>query len=138
MTAPGETPGAAAVLEGKPSGIGPVAAEAGAAAEFSLSGAILGMVVEQAIFAALALAVQWAAAKLFEAEIQSEIDNILKPAMAAKFQQLQPQFKQLAGTRKLMARITYDFTYQRDSRTIRSGRLCKAGRHFTCREACGW
>ena len=111
-----KTPGAGALLEGTPSGIGPVVAEAGVgAAGFSLSAKVLGFVVEQAIFAAVALALQWAMAKLFEAEVEAEIQIILKPAVAAKLEQLQPKLTKLAGTRKLMVRITYEFVYQRDS-----------------------
>lgn len=112
----GEAPGAAAAAaKGEPSGIGPVAAEAGTAAEFSLSGAILGTVVEAAVFAAIALALQWLAAKAFEMALEADIEANLKPAIGAKLQQLQPKLAQLAGTRKLMVRITYDFIYQRDS-----------------------
>src|SRR5262249_4830195 len=126
----GETPGPAGLLTNKPAGIGTVAAEAGAVAEFSLSGAILGLVVEQAIFAAIALALQWVAAKLFEAQIEAEVQTILKPAISAKLQQLQPKLMSLAGTRKLMVRITYDFTYSRDSPDDPFGSFMQGGPPF--------
>ena len=121
----------APLAEVKPAAIGPVSTEAGAAAaEFSLSSAILGMVVETAIFAAIALALQWVAAKLFEAQIEEEIEDILKPAISAKMQQLQPTLMKLAGTKKLMVRITYDFIYQRDSPDDPFGSFMQGGPPF--------
>lgn len=112
----GEAPEAAAAAAARdmPSGIGPVTAEVGTGAEFALTGAVLGVVVEAAIVAAIAMAAQWLMGKVFEAQLDADIEAKLKPDIAADLKRLEPELARLAGTRKLMVRITYDFNYFRN------------------------
>jgi hypothetical protein len=93
----------------------PPAPEMPTAIRGGIARGVLTALAEQAILIVINLAAQWALAKLFQMGLAEDINNILKPQVTDKLNQLQPKLEQLQGSKKVFARITYDFTYQRDN-----------------------
>jgi HNH/Endo VII superfamily nuclease toxin with a HHH motif/Domain of unknown function (DUF4157) len=79
------------------------------------AGKIGGMALNFVAQIAVNKALEWTLAKLFEAQLESDITNILKPQIINKLEQLESRIASLQGTRKLFIHITYDYIFQRDS-----------------------